>query len=77
MYEMMYFSGRVIIFRSNDVNVWAGSTRYFKEKQRIILVHIMLCYANTMLCYKGGKSNFKSHTFQVLASGGSSVSLYP
>ena len=72
MYKMMYFSGRVIIFRSNDVNVWAG-----KEKQRIILVHIMLCYANIMLCYKEGKSNFKSHTFQVLASGGSSVSLYP
>ena len=40
IYKKMYFSERVIIFTSNGVDVWAGITRYFGEKQRIILVHI-------------------------------------
>ena len=43
---------RVIILKLNDVNVWAGFTRYFGAKQRIIhenysTVHIMVC--NVML----------------------------
>ena len=38
----------VIILKLNDVNVWAGITRYFGAKQRIVIesystVNIMLC----------------------------------